>query len=291
MRFGWLTCLLFALGGVAPVLAAPAGPDVVFPRPESAGDARTRYPELLLRLALGSSCPACRIRPSHLTLLQNRALLELERGTGEVNVVWSMTSIEREQRLLPVRFPLDKGLIGWRIPLVMPATEAKLATVSGLASLRRFSFGQGLDWPDTAILRGNQLNVQGVVQYETLFKMLAAGRFELFPRSLIEIGQEARAHTGEGMLIDRHIIIHYPAAFYFFVNRDNAALAARLARGLAQIRADGRFAALFERTFGAELAAAHLERRRVIELANPLLPAATPVGDAALWFHPSPSVR
>ncbi|WP_036666098.1 hypothetical protein [Paludibacterium yongneupense] len=265
--------------------AAPAF-DIVYPRPESSSDPRSLYPEQLLRLALERSCPQCRMRPSSLLLMQNRALTELGRADGEVNIAWSMTSIEREQRLLPIRIPLDRGLLGWRILLLMPATETRLAAVTGLADLRRFSLGQEQDWPDTAILRQNQLNVQASAQYETLFKMLVAGRFELFPRSLIEIGQEARLHAAEGMVIDRYIVMHYPTAFYFFVNRGNVALAATVRRGLLRTLADGSFEALFQKTFGAQLKAARLENRRVIELANPLLPTETPVMQSVLWFRP-----
>ena len=42
---------------------------------------------------------------------QNRVLKEIEKGT--IDVSWTMTNKEREERLLPIRVPLFKGLFGW----------------------------------------------------------------------------------------------------------------------------------------------------------------------------------
>lgn len=269
-------------------LPAPAASliDIVYPRPESQGDARTQYPSQLLRLALSKSCPLCRIRPSAALMPQGRALTELQIGSGEVNIVWSMTSVEREQQLQPIRIPIYKGLIGWRIPLVMPAAEAKLAMVRNVDDLRRFTFGQGEDWPDTEILQRNGLTVFVANQYDALFRMLAAGRFDLFPRAVIEIGPEALKHAASGMVIDSHIVLHYPAAFYFFVNRNNTLLADLVQRGLMQALDDGSFDRLLMKTFGSALRDMHFERRRVINLDNPLLPVQTPAVQSRLWLHP-----
>ena len=283
MRFVGIKLCVILLLATIPALAAPSMPDIVYPRPESASDNRTRYPEMLLRLALSKSCPACKARPSATLMMQHRSLAELENGNGGITLAWSMTSNDRENHLLPVRIPIDRGLIGWRIPLVMPTIEEKLAGVRTAADLHAFTFGQGEDWPDYAILRSNRYLVYGTAQYETLFDMLAAGRFDLFPRSPIEIGAEARDHAASGMIIDSHIAIHYPAAFYFFVNKNNTALAAIVRRGLEISLTDGSFERLFQRTFGEEIRALHFENRVIIELNNPLVPPGLEHALSAPW--------
>jgi hypothetical protein len=263
--------------------------DVVVPQPESATDSRSGFPEKLLRLALARSCPTCRVTQSRLVMLKPRAFIELAKTDGMVNVVWATTSQEREQRYLPIRIPIYKGLMGWRIPLVTPQTERRLAKVRNKADLEAFRFGQGKGWPDADILRSNHLMVQEVAGYDALFHMLGAGRFDLMPHSVIEIEPEAAAFAKDGLIVDTHIVLHYPDAFYYFVNRENTELAELLRKGLQMIRTDGSFDRLLLRTFGAALHNAHIERRLVIELDNPLLPASARPRDPGLWLDLCPN--
>ncbi len=67
---------------------------------------------------------------------QQRALTELEHNHG-VDVVWSMTSAEREARLLPVRIGIDKGLMGWRIALLPKSQQRRLKDAHSLADLHQ----------------------------------------------------------------------------------------------------------------------------------------------------------
>ncbi|MDF5908869.1 hypothetical protein P4132_22180 [Pseudomonas aeruginosa] len=59
-----------------------------------------------------------------------------------------------------------------------------------LDDLRRLRFGQRQDWADTPILRANGLEVKTSQSYESLFRMLDAGRFEVFPREVVVIDGE-----------------------------------------------------------------------------------------------------
>lgn len=258
--------------------------DFIYPAPESGGDVRTQFPVKLLKLALSKSCQPCGVRSSGVVMQKNRAFLELEKRHGLVNIVWSTTSEERERAYLPIRIPIYKGLIGWRIPLVTPATEVKLAALRSIDDLRNYTFGQGLGWPDSDILRANGMKVVEAVQYDSLFQMLARGRFDLFPRSIIEIGPEAERFASAGIMIDRHITIHYRDAFYFFVNKENQELAEIVRQGLEQAQYDGSFDRLLWQSFGDVIKQAHFERRKVVELANPLLPMQTPLDKKELWI-------
>ncbi len=66
-------------------------------------------------------------------------------------------------------------------PLVSAANKDLLASARTLDDLRRLRFGQRQDWADTPILRANGLEVKTSQNYESLFRMLDAGRFEVFP--------------------------------------------------------------------------------------------------------------
>lgn len=270
------------------LLAAMTGPraePLTYPQTGSVGDARDVYPLKLLQLALDKSDAASKysLKVSETPMPQGRALTELAQGGG-VRVVWSMTSIRREAELLPIRIPIFKGLIGWRLALVRADHAQALAGVHDLADLRRFVAGQGHDWPDTEILRGNGIQVMDVSLYDSLFGMLALGRFDYFPRSIHEIWAEEEVHRKDGIVIDDHLLIRYPSAFYFFFNKKDVALADTIRGGLERAIADGSFDRLFCLQYAQKIARAKLAQRTTIELFNPILPPETPLARKELWF-------
>ncbi|MFC4160678.1 substrate-binding periplasmic protein [Chitinimonas lacunae] len=258
---------------------------MTYPQSGTAGDVRDIYPLKLLQLALDKAGATHYVlRMSSVPMLQGRALVELERGKL-IRVGWGMTSIEREAALLPIRIPMFKGMIGWRIPLVRQDRSELLGSVRTLQDLRRFVVGQGHDWPDTEILRGNGIEVVGVPLYDSLFQMLISNRFDYFPRSIVEIWAEAEQYRKDGVVIDQNLLIRYPTTFYFFVNKRDTALAETLRTGLEQAIADGSFDRLFCQHYGQLITQAKLERRTLIELVNPILPPETPLARKELWFR------
>ena len=52
------------------------------------------------------------------TIPQARQILDMSHNRGQLDVIWTMTSDERESELLPIRVPIDKGFFGWRIAFV-----------------------------------------------------------------------------------------------------------------------------------------------------------------------------
>lgn len=246
------------------------------------------YALALLTAALERTPGRYQLQATPVPMAQSRALLAIEHDSKSVQVMWTMTTREREARLLPIRIPIYRGLIGWRVLLQRSADAERLATVENLDQLKRFSFGQRHDWPDTAILRANGLKVVTSQHYRGLFQMLAAGRFDLFPREVVVAWQEqARAaESGLALSIDNHLLLHYPTAFYFFTSRNRPDLAADIERGLEAMIADGSFQRLFEQYHGDTLRQANLHKRRIIELHNPDLPPATPFARKELWFQP-----
>jgi len=257
---------------------------VTYPQSGSPGDVRDVYPIKLLQLALDKAgTTAYVLRVSNVPMLQGRSFLELAHG-GTIRVAWGMTSIKRETELLPIRIPIFKGLQGWRLALVREDRSEALATTHDVRDLRRFVAGQGNDWPDTDILRGNGIEVLGVTRYESLFRMLSIGRFDYFPRSLVEIWAEGEQHRKEGIVIDQHLLIRYPTAFYFFTNKSDMRLADTIRTGLERAIADGSFDKLFCMQYAPAIAQAKLERRTVIDLINPILPLETPLARKELWF-------
>lgn len=246
------------------------------------------YALALLKAALERSPGRYELHPTPKPMAQSRALLAIEHDSKSVQVMWTMTTREREERLLPIRIPIYRGLIGWRVLLQRSADAEQLAQVQTLQQLQGFNFGQRHDWPDTAILRANGLKVVTSQNYPGLFQMLAAGRFDLFPREVVVAWQEQALAKERGLdlSVDPYLLLHYPSAFYFFTSRQRPDLAADIERGLEAMIADGSFQRLFEQYHGDTLRQAKLHSRRIIELQNPDLPPATPFNRKELWFQP-----
>ena len=281
-RLHWRLWLLNFFCFLAALIVTPAQAttlEVRYPRQESA----EAYPVKVLELALKKSGVPFNAAPLKAQMPQGRALLELAKG-GELNVVWSITSKQRERDLLPIRIPIDKGLYGWRLLLVNRSDVLKFSDVRSLKDMKAFKAGQGHDWPDTSILRANELSVEVSPQYDALFRMLKARRFDYFPRSVLEIWGEADQYADAGLVIEPKLLLHYPTAFYFFVSKSKPELAATLERGLNTAIKDGSFERLFQQTYGVLIQRANLAGRTQLLLDNPLLPSKMPLSRKELWM-------
>lgn len=274
--------LLLALA--APALAAAAPERLVYPQHDPGRRPAWEYMVAVLRLAIERSGGAYELAESPLPMTQARVVRELADERGLVDLAWTMTSTEREARLLPVRVPVDRGLIGWRIAFVRPESVERWREVRSLAELSRYVAGQGQDWPDYDILRANGLPVQGTSRYEALFDMLRIGRIDYFPRAVFEIDDELASPMAHGVAIEPHVLLRYPAASYFFVRPDRPRLAAELQRGMEAAVADGSLARLFQQRFGDLIRRHRLTERRQFLLSNPLLPPATPLNRPGYWL-------
>lgn len=269
----------------AVVMQAALAVDVVrIPRPEVQDDRRSVYADQLLALALARCGTEYRIEMTDVAMNQERQTLELEAGRL-IDVAPIPASPEREARLLAIRIPVNRGMLGWRIGLIRRGDQARFASLNSLQQLQQLRVGQGQSWPDTEILKANEIPVVVGSAYLALFNMLQGERFDYFPRGLTEVWEELERHPDKFELESR-VVLHYPYDAYFMVNRKAIKLAADIERGLNRAIADGSFDQLFERHFGERLRRARLHERVVIDLANPLLTSgtATPAERPELWY-------
>jgi ABC-type amino acid transport substrate-binding protein len=186
-----------------------------------------------------------------------------------------------EREMIPVPFPIDKGLLSYRVSLINQHNQDRFSRVQSIEDLRQLSVGQGSGWADTRIYEYNRIPIEPAPNFESLFPMLLNGRFDLFPRGL-----SAYSRRFPGFAIEQHILIHYPFCKVFYISRSAPRLATRLAAGLERMVADGSFDALFAKYFSKLLVDLHLRQRVVIELENPSLPAWVPLKRKELWFDP-----
>jgi hypothetical protein len=221
---------------------------------------------------------------------RNRQIRELETGGGGITMAILGTAHDVEKHLRPVLIPVDKGLVGYRLLLVRRSEAERFASVRSLAELKPLSFGQSFVWDDVDIFKANGLSVQVGDDFEGLFQMLARNRFDALPRGVGEIGREFAEHSAlyPGMEIEKSLMLHYPLPIYFWFARNPAGerLARRLEEGLRAMIEDGAYDRIFWKYHRAALSELGLDRRRVLRLDNPFLPADTPLSDARLWLSP-----
>jgi len=263
---------------------------VTYPATESRAD--TRFDDLkeILKTALDETVDTdgpYALAASNRYVTEARYLAEIRDGGGEANVVWSSTSEQKERELLPIRFELRKGLLGYRVALIDRRRQKEFDRVATFADVKKLTIGQGIGWGDVAVYQAAGMKVT-TAPYEDLFRMVANDRFDLFPRGVGEAYRESAARRGElpDLSVERGLLLYYPWPYYFFCNRKDTALAARIERGLKRMRVDGSFDKIFWKYNRAAIEQARMGERRVIQIPNPLLPKDTPLGDAGMWFDP-----
>lgn len=216
---------------------------------------------------------------------QERQLRQLEAGE-HIDVYWVGTDPDRERRLAPVRVPLTGGLLGIRLPVILPQRQEEFARIRTLEDLRQYTACQGDQWPDSDILEANGLPVLRINQFQVMYEMLRAGRCDYFPRSVIEVYAEVAAQPQNSFVIDETLVLAYRYPLYFFTSRTNTDLNRRLHDGLTAMAHDGSLKALIENhpTTAPAFPLSRFQGARVLSLTNPLLPQDTPVQDQALWL-------
>ena len=244
-----------------------------------------RWKLLELALAHTSEAPGeVRLEPFAEDTTQNRGVLLLQ--SGAIDVVALGTNDERESKLRPIKIDILRGIVGFRLLVIRAADQARIAQMDGGALRRQLTFGLNSQWADLPVMEANGFSVTTSSSYENLFRMLVAGRFDAFPRGLNEARRELdeRKDVYPQLAVETTKALYFPYPIYFWVNKSNSALADKIERGLRLSLADGSFRQLFETYHAADIASIRREKRQVILLDNPILPAGAVPPDTSWWW-------
>jgi len=248
------------------------------------GKERDDYPIKLLRLALSYDTQTqFTLAAFGQDMPKMRAFNELNNDNG-LDVLIGGATIEREKLARPIRFPIMKGLYGWRIALVNKDNASLLKNITHLYQLKALSALQFHTWSDSEILTYNNINLIKGSDVEGLYQMLDKKRADYFPRSVLEIDADLARHQHLNIVKDEYALIWYPKAVYFYVAKHNVALAEKIKTGLELALKDGRFEQLFNEHFGNTVQALQTNKRHIFKLNNPLISAKTPLTRQELWL-------
>lgn len=285
-----LICSCIAFPAIAEELTV-----IYSPSPVSQDDKRFDYGINLLQQVLEktiSSYGPFKMLPAE-NMNVGRAIEFLIKEDAEtVNVVWSTTSQNREKSLLPIRIPIRKGLLGYRVFLIKKENQAKFDNIKTVEELKKLKVGQGHIWNDVKVFKENGFDVVTGPDYEGLFRMLAEDRFDYFSRGFNEAPEEyeARKDMLPSLSIEETILLYYPWPKYFFTSKNNPLIAKRIELGLKIMIQDGTFEEIFKKYHKKDIERVNLKNRKLFKIINPLLPSKTPFDQKELWFDPVDSL-
>ena len=199
------------------------------------------------------------------------------------------TDMKTEQNLLPIRIPLLAGGLGWRGFMIRKADAAAFSQLDSLSQLKNLTACQGHLWPDATILEHAGLKVLRVDGYDQMLQMLSKKRCDYFPRSIFEGPAEVRQFSKHypDLYFETDVLLKYPYAMYFFVKKDNVALAERLERGLSELALTGKLQQFMQQhpVTRHVFPLSKYDDSLVFHLVNPILPEKTPVEQTAYWLQ------
>ena len=206
-----------------------------------------------------------------------------------LDIIWSGTNEMREMQYIPIRIPLTKGMLGYRVLLVHKDNQDKFNQITNESKLKKLIACQGAHWPDSDILEDNGYTVSRVVHYEAMFQMLNKKRCDYFPRAVFE-GKIELVNMHDqypNLVLVEKMLIKYHLPLYFFVSKTDTVLAKRLHEGLIEATKDGSLIDLLKshETTKHIFPLSQWQGSRVFSLINAKLPKKTPLDNQALWIN------
>ncbi len=255
--------------------------------PETPNDHRYDYQQKLLELALEKT----REDYGDFTLVKSRmgsntkrAMWEVETGLYENYFVANAVTPKRLENLVPVPFPIDLGILGYRVFFTSEETKERLRSVSALEDLKKFRMVQGLGWSDSEILKNAGFQVAEASDYHGMFQMVANNRVDLFPRGINEFLNEWRTNKHiENLSYDEGLILYYPFPKFFYTTQGNEAQAGRIMTGLVRAYDDGSLVKLWEAEYKSSIDQVGLLHRKILSIPNPNLAHIVP--DYKKYFY------
>lgn len=251
-------------------------------------DPNAAYAIKMLKLAIAhSDNPDYKVEVSHENFTQTRTNEEV-RSKGLLDVCWASSDSNIEAQLRPIRVPLFKGLLGYRIFIINKNDQTKFDKVQTLEDLKKLTIGQGRTWADGRILEANGFKVIKTNKYPSLFYMVEGSRFDGFPRGVHEPFGELESRPDMELAVEKNLMLYYRMPFYLFVSPENQTLAKDLETGFARAIANGEFDKVFygDKAIQDVMNKTNMKNRKLFKLDNPLLSKETPVDRPELWFDP-----
>lgn len=228
----------------------------------------------LLKLVLDKSKIEYQINITSRVYNQKRIINEFSKEISLINLYWMGTSTNFEEVMQAIRFPLMKGLLGYRIFIINKEKQSLFDEVKSLEDLQNLIGVQGHGWSDTEILENSGLE-QYEMRYDTIYKFINSGRNDYFSRTISEVFFELESYKKdyENLCVEENLLLVYPFSMFFFTNKTNIKFKEIIEQGLIEAYNDGSFDTFFYNhpLIIKMMKDSKFESRLRIDIPNPLL--------------------
>lgn len=193
-------------------------------------------------------------------------------------------SLQKELYLDFIDFPLDLGIVGYRVCFISPHAKEIISQGVDLKKIKEMTIAQGVAWADTEILRYNGFNVVEINNYPSIFNMVASNRVDLFCRGANEIADENESFKHiNNLSYDDSFILFYPLPRFYYLNSKNLLIKERISKGLRLAYHDGSLIDLWLRHYSEKVALINLKKRKLFILENPFIESLSE--DYTIYFY------
>ncbi|WP_062065023.1 hypothetical protein [Cellvibrio sp. OA-2007] len=210
---------------------------------------------------------------------------------GSLSLKWSSASNPLDKNLQPIKIPIFKGLLGYRIFVIRKGDQSRFDSIKTLEDLRKLTAGQGYFWSDTKILQAAGIPVVTAAQGRNLWSMLASHRFDYMSLAVHEPWLDLEHRAELQLEVEKNLLLVYPSAMFFYVSTENKVLYDLISSGMERALNDGSYDRLFyqSRMIQAVVERVNLSTRKVIYINNPLIDTNLLPTNPKYWF-PLPSL-
>jgi hypothetical protein len=224
------------------------------------------------------------INTDHSRSSQVRKVALVQRG--ELDVMYAGTTINMEELLQPIRFPITRGLIGSRILIINKKYKNKYGEIKDINDLQKYIGILSFGWPEKEVFEAVGL-AQTEKIYNEIFESINAGSRYYFPRGVLEAYSELIDKQEEmpRLMVEQNILLKYKSAVLFFINPNNKELAKILNAGFRKGYDDGSYKEFLYNhpLIKSSFEKAKIDQRMVIEIPNPFFPIETGAIPAEYW--------
>lgn len=205
---------------------------------------------------------------------------------GEIDIMYAGTSMALEKQMLPVRFPIMRGLIGRRVFIIHKDYQVEYDLVKNIDGLKNFMGIQGFGWGDKRVLEASGLRQEEEL-YDDIFSIINAGSHHYFPRGVTEAYSEIMVRKTKlpNLAVEDKLLLVYKTAVFFFIHPSNSELEHILTAGFLNAYKDGSYNRFFysHPLIKHALEQADLENRTSLEIPNPFLSPETDAIPKQYW--------
>jgi len=243
---------------------------------ENKNDIRFSYEKQVLELALNKTKAEFgdfTMQPSDVGINTGRLMQQMTQGVYE-NYFFKMSITDQIlEDFYVINFPIDRGVVGYRIAFTHQKNRYKLKSATELKALKKKYIVQGIGWLDADILQANGLNVFALTDNDRMFQMVSFNRVDYYFRGINEIKNDlqSKSRIYPNVILEPYIALHYPLPRFFVTAKNNIENAKRVELGLKRAFEDGSFIKLWETIYLENIQFLDLKKRHIIELENPFI--------------------